>query len=315
MSTATPPPPGTWARLRKNPVAVAAMGVLAFIIFMALFGPIIFQTDPHTTSKDQFVPPTWLRSPATEAFSTWRYPFGTDNNGRDAFARVLEGARISLLVGICGALISLVVGTTYGLVSGYVGGRTDAVMMRFVEILYSIPRLIILILFTFIFDKHFKTWLTAHHYVALVGYSKVVILIVTLGLIEWLTMARIVRGQVLALKNLQFVAAARALGQSHTRIVFRHLLPNLGGIVIIYLTLTIPAVILDESFLSFLGLGVQAPQASWGSLLSDGAQVINPVKSFWWLLLFPALVMSVTLLALNFLGDAIRDALDPRARR
>ena len=303
MSDLTPPPPGTWARLRKNPVAVAAMAILAFIVFMAIFGPIIFKTDPHTTSKAQFQPPS------AEHF------FGTDNNGRDSFARVLEGARISLLVGICGAFISLVVGTTYGLISGYAGGRTDAAMMRFVEILYSIPRLIILILFTFIFDKHFKTWLTGHGYVELVGYSKIIILIVTLGLIEWLTMARIVRGQVLALKNLQFVSAARALGQSHTKIIFRHLLPNLGGIVIIYLTLTIPAVILDESFLSFLGLGIQAPQASWGSLLSDGAQVINPVKSYWWLLLFPALVMSVTLLALNFLGDAIRDALDPRARR
>ncbi len=303
MSDHTPPPPGAWARLRKNPIAVAAMVILGFIVFMAIFGPIIFKTDPHTTSKAQFQPPSA------------QHFFGTDNNGRDCFARVLEGARISLLVGICGACISLVVGTTYGLISGYAGGRTDAAMMRFVEILYSIPRLIILILFTFIFDKHFKTWLTAHGQVELVGYSKIIILIVTLGLIEWLTMARIVRGQVLALKNLQFVSAARALGQSHTKIVFRHLLPNLAGIVIIYLTLTIPAVILDESFLSFLGLGIQAPQASWGSLLSDGAQVINPVKSYWWLLLFPALVMSVTLLALNFLGDAIRDALDPRARR
>ena len=228
---------------------------------------------------------------------------------------MLEGARISLLVGVSGALIALIIGTTYGLISGYAGGRTDSAMMRFVEILYAIPRLIILILATFIFDRHFKTWLTDHHYVALVGYSKIIILIVALGLIEWLTMARIVRGQVLALKNLQFIAAARALGQSHTRIIFRHLLPNIAGIVIIYLTLTIPAVILDESFLSFLGLGVAAPQASWGTLLSDGAQVINPVKSYWWLLLFPALVMSVTLLALNFLGDALRDALDPRARR
>jgi peptide/nickel transport system permease protein/oligopeptide transport system permease protein len=303
MSSATPPPPGTWARLRKNPVAVAAMVVLAFITLAAVLGPFVYRVDPHATSKEQFSPPSAA------------HPFGTDNNGRDTLARVMEGARISLLVGICGAFISLVVGTTYGLVSGYAGGRTDAVMMRFVEILYSIPRLIILILFTFIFDKHFKTWLTSHGYVELVGYSKIIILIVTLGLIEWLTMARIVRGQVLALKNLQFVAAARALGQSHTKIIFRHLLPNLGGIVIIYLTLTIPAVILDESFLSFLGLGVQAPQASWGSLLSDGAQVINPVKSYWWLLFFPALVMSVTLLALNFLGDALRDALDPRARR
>lgn len=279
------------------------MIVLAFIIVLAVFGPIIFHTDPHATSDAQFQPPSRAH---------W---FGTDVNGRDEFARVLEGARISLLVGFSGALISLFIGTTYGLVSGYAGGRTDAIMMRFVEILYSVPRLIILILVTFIFDRHFKTWLSGMGFVNLVGYSKIIILIVSLGLIEWLTMARIVRGQVLALKNQQFVLAARSLGQSHTRIVFRHLLPNLAGIVIIYLTLTIPAVILDETFLSFLGLGVNAPQASWGSLLSEGASVVNPVKSYWWLLLFPAVVMSLTLLALNFLGDALRDALDPRTRR
>lgn len=315
MADATPPPPGAWRRLRSNPVAIVAMAVLAGVILLAVVGPLIFKTDPHATSRAQFSPP---------GAGHW---FGTDVNGRDSFARVLEGARISLLVGFCGALISLIVGTTYGLIAGYAGGRTDAVMMRFVEILYSIPRLIILILFTFIFDRHFKTWLSGLTWkftvadvvlfdpATLVGYSKIIILIVTLGLIEWLTMARIVRGQVLSLKSQQFVLAARSLGQSHTRIVFRHLLPNLAGIVIIYLTLTIPAVILDESFLSFLGLGVNAPQASWGTLLSEGAQVVNPVKSYWWLLVFPAVVMSITLLALNFLGDALRDALDPRARR
>jgi peptide/nickel transport system permease protein/oligopeptide transport system permease protein len=318
-----PPPPGAWSRLRKNPVALVAMLLLALVVFGAIFGPLFcaryiepesgrpvswwtqitaFET-AHVTSRDQYAPPSG------------EHLFGTDNNGRDAFARVIEGARISLLVGISGAFISLFVGTSYGLVAGYAGGRADGFMMRVVEILYALPRLIILILFTFVFDKHFKTWLAAHGYVALIGYSKVIILIVTLGLIEWLTMARIVRGQVLFLKNLQFVAAARSLGQSHGRIIVRHLLPNIAGIIIVYLTLTIPSVILDESFLSFLGLGVQAPQASWGSLLSDGAQVINPVKSYWWLLFYPALVMSVTLLALNFLGDALRDALDPRARR
>ena len=296
-------PPGAWRRLRRNPVALAALAILATVIAFALFAPAILGLDPHATSAAQFTAPHAA------------HPFGTDVNGRDSFARVIEGARISLLVGFCGAFISLFVGTTYGLVSGYAGGRTDALMMRLVEILYTIPRLIILILVTFIFDKHFKTWLVAIGLPGLVGYSKIIILIFSLGLIEWLTMARIVRGQVLALKSQQFVLAARALGQSHVRIILRHLLPNLIGIVIIYLTLTIPAVILDESFLSFLGLGVQAPQASWGSLLSEGAQVINPVKSYWWLLLFPALVMSMTLLALNFLGDALRDALDPRARR
>ena len=279
------------------------MFILATVFTFAIFGIPVLGLDPHATSSAQYEPPSAA------------HPFGTDVNGRDAFARVLEGARISLIVGFSGAIIALFVGTAYGLTSGYVGGRTDALMMRFVEILYAIPRLIIIILVTFVFDRHFKTWLNDVGLPGLVGYSKIIILIVSLGLIEWLTMARIVRGQVLALKSQQFVLAARALGQSHTRIVLRHLLPNLIGIVIIYLTLTIPAVILDESFLSFLGLGVQAPQASWGSLLSEGAQVINPVKSYWWLLLFPALVMSLTLLALNFLGDALRDALDPRARR
>ena len=296
------PPPGAWQRLLKNPVALASMALLALVIALAFLGPLVFKTDPHATSRDQFVPPGAAHF------------FGTDNNGRDAFARVLEGARISLIVGLAGALISLVIGTSYGLVSGYAGGRIDGVMMRLVEILYSIPRLIIIILATAAFDHSFKDWLNAGGHTVLVGYSKIIILILALGLIEWLTMARIVRGQVLALKNLQFVAAARALGQNHVKIIVRHLLPNLTGIVVIYLTLTIPAVILDESFLSFLGLGIQAPQASWGSLLADGAQVINPVKSFWWLLLFPALVMSLTLLALNFLGDALRDALDPRTR-
>ena len=321
--SALPPPPGVWSRLRQNPVALTALGLLALVFAFALFGPLLFpraldeQTGrratawqqltafeyPHQTSKAQFQPPSA------------QHPFGTDVNGRDTAARVLEGARISLLVGVSGALIALFIGTTYGLISGYAGGRTDAIMMRLVEIFYAIPRLIIIILATFIFDRHFKAWLTASGHLALVGYSKILILIVALGLIEWLTMARIVRGQVLALRSLQFVTAARALGQSHFQIIFRHLLPNLAGIVIIYLTLTIPQVILDESFLSFLGLGVSAPQASWGSLLSEGAQVINPIKSYWWLLLFPALVMSLTLLALNFLGDALRDALDPRGKR
>jgi len=303
MSDALPAPPGAWRRLLKNPVAVVSLLILATIGFLTLAGPLFFHYDPESLSNLQFSPPT---AP---------HPFGTDVNGRDVLSRVLQGARISLLVGACGALISFTVGTTYGLVAGYFGGRVDGAMMRFVEILYSIPRLILIIIASFIFDPMLKSALQAAGFTGLVGYSKVILLILSLGLIEWLTMARIVRGQVLALRHQQFVLAARALGQSHLKIIFRHILPNIAGIVIIYLTLTIPAVILDESFLSFLGLGIQAPQASWGSLLSDGAQVINPVKSYWWLLLFPALVMSITLLSLNFLGDALRDALDPRARR
>ncbi len=303
MSDAVAPPPGAWLRLRKNPVALVSIAILAGIVATAMLGPFIHRIDPHATGPQQFAPPSAAHF------------FGTDVNGRDVFARVLEGARISLLVGLCGALVSFFVGTAYGLVSGYVGGKTDALMMRLVEVLYAIPRLIIIIIASFIFDPMLKAKLAGYWDGALVGYTKIIILILSLGLIEWLTMARIVRGQVLSLKSQQFILAARALGQSHSKIILRHLLPNLVGIVIIYLTLTIPAVILDESFLSFLGLGIQAPQASWGSLLSDGAQVINPVKSYWWLLLFPAAVMSITLLALNFLGDALRDALDPRARQ
>jgi len=303
MSSPVAAPPGAWRRLRKNPVAIIAFAVLVFIAASAIFGPFIHGVDVRATSSEQFAPPSAL------------HLFGTDVNGRDVFARVLDGARVSLLVGLSGALVSFFIGTTYGMISGYSGGKIDALMMRFVEILYAIPRLIIIIIATFVFDPKLKQAVAHVADGALVGYTRIIILVLALGLIEWLTMARIVRGQVLSLKAQQFVLAARALGQSHVKIIIRHLLPNLVGIVVIYLTLTIPAVILDESFLSFLGLGIQAPQASWGSLLNDGAQAINPVKSYWWLLFFPALVMSVTLLALNFLGDALRDALDPRARR
>jgi peptide/nickel transport system permease protein/oligopeptide transport system permease protein len=302
-TTAPPAPPGAFRRLLRNRTGVASMITLAIIVLLAVLGPVLFHLDAHSTSAVQFAPPSS------------QHLFGTDLNGRDLFARVLEGARISLLVGLCGALVSFVIGTTYGLISGYAGGAVDSAMMRLVEILYAIPRLILIIIAVFTFDPMLRGHLEGIWGGKLVGYSKIMILILALGVIEWLTMARIVRGQVLSLKSQQFVVAAHALGQSHFKIAVRHLLPNLIGIVIVYLTLTIPAVILDESFLSFLGLGIQAPQASWGSLLSDGAQAINPIRIYWWLIFFPALFVSLTLLALNFLGDSLRDALDPRARR
>jgi peptide/nickel transport system permease protein/oligopeptide transport system permease protein len=295
-------PPGALRRLLRNPVALGALAVIAFVALMAVLGPGAFGVDAHSPGPNQFAKPNW------------HHIFGTDVNGRDVFGRVLEGARISLLVGLSGAAVSFFIGTAYGLVSGYAGGRTDAIMMRFVEILYAVPRLIIIIIAIFRFDPILRDSLADFWGGRLLGYSKVIILVFSLGVIEWLTMARIVRGQVLVLKSQQFTLAARSLGQSHYRILVRHLLPNLLGVVVVYLTLTIPAVILDESFLSFLGLGIQAPQASWGSMLAEGAQSINPVKSYWWLLIFPAGIMSLTLLALNFLGDAIRDALDPRRR-
>jgi peptide/nickel transport system permease protein/oligopeptide transport system permease protein len=295
--------PGIWERLWRRRVARTALIVLAVVTLAAIVGPAVMPARSRELSGNQFSPPT----PA--------HPFGTDLNGRDMLYRVLQGARVSLLVGFFGALISLFVGTAYGLVAGYAGGRTDEGMMRAVEILYSIPRLIIILISINAFNSYLQNWMAGAGLGGLVADSRVVILILCLGLIEWLTMARIVRGQVLALKAQQFVAAARALGQTHVKILTRHLLPNLLGIIVVYLTLTVPAVILDESFLSFLGLGIQPPQASWGSLLAEGAEVINPVRSNWWLLLFPALAMCVTLLALNFLGDAIREAADPRARR
>jgi peptide/nickel transport system permease protein/oligopeptide transport system permease protein len=292
--------PGSIARIMRRPAARVCAGILLLAAVAAGIGPEFFPESYREPGPLQYSPPTW------------NHPFGTDLNGRDVLYRVLLGARISLVVGLAGAMISLFLGTAYGLIAGYAGGRIDHWMMRGVDILYSVPRLIFILIFINAFDGHLRDFASRMEWPWLVSYSRIVILVITLGLIEWLTMARIVRGQVLALKERPFVQAARVLGQSNTRIVLRHLLPNVLPIIIVYLTLTVPAVILDESFLSFLGLGIQPPQASWGSLLSEGAQAINPLKIYWWLLFFPAATMSATLLALNYLGDRLRDTLDPR---
>lgn len=281
---------------------IVRLGALALILLTlaAIFVPPFLPATYASPSPLQYAPPSWA------------HPFGTDLNGRDLLLRVLMGTRVSLVVGLCGAIVSLTIGTAYGLISGYAGGRIDNAMMRFVDIFYSIPRLLFILVLVGFFNRSLQSFAAAHGWQTLVDYSSIVILVFSLGIIEWLTMARIVRGQVLALKSRQFVTAARALGQSHLRILLRHLLPNLLGVIIIYLTLTIPAVIIDESFLSFLGLGIQAPHASLGSLLADGAAAINPLRNLWWMIVFPSAAMAVTLLALNFLGDALRDALDPR---
>lgn len=294
--------PQAWRRLRSNPIALASGGFLAFIVLAAVFGPLFIPASYRDPSALQYAGPSWA------------HPFGTDLNGRDLLYRVLTGTRVSLLVGLCGATVSLFIGTAYGLVAGYVGGRVDAAMMRFVDVLYSIPRLIFILVAINAFNATLENFAAERGWDWFVSYSRIAILIISLGVIEWLTMARIVRGQVLALKTRQYVLAARAIGQSHLSILLRHLLPNLLGVIIIYLTLTIPSVIIDESFLSFLGLGIQPPMASLGSLLADGAGAINPVRSFWWMIVFPAAAMAFSLLALNFLGDALRDALDPRGK-
>jgi oligopeptide transport system permease protein len=239
--------------------------------------------------------------------------FGTDVNGHDLLTRTLYGAQISLVVAALGTLVSLTVGVTYGMISGYAGGRVDNLMMRVVEIIYSLPTLVLVIVLVTTLDGPIAALLKD---AGITQFPpRLVLIVIFLGLTEWLTMARIIRGQVLVLKEQAFVQASLALGQSHLRILWQHLFPNLTGIIVIYLTLTIPAIMLDESFMSFLGVGVPAPLASWGTLISDAAGLINPIRLYWWMLIFPGGFMTLTLLALNFLGDGLRDALDPRIKK
>lgn len=287
-------------RLWKNPIAVISAGILAAMTLGVIAYPLFLPAAYGEPGPHSFSPPSL------------QHPFGTDLNGRDLLYRVLAGGRISMLVGLCGAFVSLFIGTAYGVIAGYFGGKLDNFMMRIVDILYSVPRLIFILICINAFNSQLQEFASKIDWDWLVSSSRIAILIVSLGIIEWLTLARIVRGQTLALKSRAFITAATALGQSQARIIVKHLLPNLLGVILIYLTLTIPAVIIDESFLSFLGLGVQAPAASWGSLLADGAASLNPIFIRWWLVAFPAVAMAITLLALNFLGDALRDALDPR---
>jgi oligopeptide transport system permease protein len=268
------------------------------VVLLVLIWPFVSPHNPDALSNDQFQPPS---------LKHW---FGTDVHGRDVFTRVMYGAQISLLVGIVGAGVSLVIGVTWGSIAGYLGGRTDSVMMRLVDILYSLPSIIFVIVLITTLEELLKNWLAAAGSPAMARSARLLFLFVGLGAVSWLTMARIVRGQVLSLRSRQFVDASRALGAGPIWILRRHIIPNVLGVVIVYLTLTVPAIVLYESFLSYLGLGIQPPMASWGSLIAEGADQINPIRIYWWLVVFPGGVLASTLLALNFLGDGLRDAWD-----
>lgn len=272
-----------WLRLRKNKLATFGLVSLSVIAVACLLGPLLSRYGYEEQNLD-------LGASAPSA-AHW---LGTDTLGRDLLVRLLAGGRISLAVGLAATFVALTIGVVYGAVAGFFGGKLDAVMMRSVDIMYSMPFPIFVILLMVLFGRN------------------IILLFVAIGAVEWLTMARIVRGQVLSIKKMEFIEAARSLGLGRRRIIFRHILPNMLGPIIVYTTLTIPGVMLLEAFLSFLGLGVQPPMSSWGVLIKDGAE---KMEEFPWLLIFPGTMFSLTLFSLNFLGDGLRDALDVRSSK
>ncbi len=290
-------------RLLKNKLAVLSMIVTVVIVLASLFGPSIIKRATGYTydliPSEESLNKSFAPFQGPGGARSWIHPMGTDNAGRDMLARVLSGGQISLMVALISTLVSLVIGVSYGATAGYLGGKIDDLMMRIVDVLYSLPYVIIVIVLLALLPAKTPTGQLAELFFAL-------------GAVSWLTMARIVRGQVMSLKNQEFILAARATGVSTPKIIFRHLVPNTLGPVIVYATLTVPTVMLSEAFLSFLGLGVRPPRVSWGSLAAEGAQnlAIYP-----WQLIFPGLTMALMLFSLNFVGDGLRDALDPQMRK
>jgi len=283
------PVTGLWGdaarRLARNRVAVAAGALLLLLLLLVIVGPWLSPFSYDQTDWDSMSRPPGLAG---------GHLFGTDPLGRDLFVRTLYGGRVSMAVGIVATLVSLVIGVTWGAIAGYAGGRTDRFMMRIVDVLYALPFMFLVILLMVLFGR------------------SIVLMFLAIGAINWLDMARIVRGQTLALREREFVEAARAIGVPAGTIIRRHIVPNLLGVVAVYVTLTIPQVILVESFLSFLGLGVQEPMTSWGALVNEGAHELEQAP---WMLLIPGGFLALTLFCFNFLGDGLRDALDPRDRR
>ncbi|MEO7412954.1 MAG: ABC transporter permease [Opitutaceae bacterium] len=271
-----------WHRLRKNQLAVTGGVLLIVLLVLCVFGPLFSQSYQNQNLDLGATPPSsahWL---------------GTDTLGRDLFARILYGGRISITVGVIATVVALVIGVSYGAIAGFFGGKLDSVMMRIVDILYALPFTIFVILLMVLFGRN------------------IILMFFAIGAVEWLTMARIVRGQIMSIKKMEYIEAARAIGLSQRRIIFRHMVPNVLGPVLVYTSLTIPSVMMLEAFISFLGLGVQPPLSSWGVLIKDGSE---KMEEFWWLLVFPGTAFSLTLFSLNFLGDGLRDALDVRSAK
>jgi oligopeptide transport system permease protein len=305
-----------WKRLLRNKLAVFGMIVIGVMVVAVSIGPTIIRLTTGFTPD--YIPSDIGHGELVNSFPpSLKHPMGTDNSGRDMLARVLQGGQISLMVGIISTIVSLIVGVSYGAIAGYMGGKVDNIMMRIVDVIYAIPYILIVIVLLSVFGgpntPHWINWLSeTFGGKGNQGLSQIFLLFFALGLVSWLTMARVVRGQILSLKNQEFVMAARATGVSTPAIIFRHLVPNALGPVIVYATLTVPSVMLTEAFLSFLGIGVQAPYASWGSLAADG---IKNIAIYPWQLIFPGVTMALTLFSLNFLGDGLRDALDPQTRK
>ena len=270
-------------QFRRDRGSMIAAHILGFLVVCALLLPFVWPHDPGGVN--------WYAIEQPPSATHW---FGTDSVGRDLFVRIMIGLRVSLALGLMATAVAVLIGITYGAVAGLAGGRVDAIMMRIVDVLYALPFLFIVVLLMVVFGRH--VWL----------------IFIGVGAVEWLTLARIVRGQTLYLKNREFVEAARAIGVSPRRMLVRHIVPNLLGVVAVYATLAVPQVILIESFLSFLGLGVQEPLSSLGVLIKDGMDTLEITP---WQLIFPAIILSILLLALNTVGDGLRDALDPRSSR
>ncbi len=269
-------------RLFQNKAAVISLFLIFLIAFLSFFGPFFLKYSFSDTDWNSIYYPPSLNN---------GHFLGTDGNGRDLLVRILYGGRLSLTIGILATLVSVFIGVIYGTIAGYFGGKLDIFMMRVVEILYAMPYLIFVILLMVVFGRN------------------IYFLFIAIGAVEWLTMARIVRGQTISLKEKEFIETSKALGQSNFMIIWKHIIPNLAGPIVVYITLMVPSVIILESFLSFLGLGVQEPLTSWGVLISEGSR---EMETAWWLLIFPGIFMTITLASLNFIGDGLRDAIDPK---